>query len=191
MRHQVAGEEHREQDLGELAGLERQRPDADPDPGAVDVPAQPGQQRQQQQRETGDHRGVRVALQHPVVAHEERTATADATPTRVHTSCRAAIAAAAAVLGQVEPVDHHQPEPVEQRWRSAASPGRRTGPASAAPGAPRADQHDQPDAVRDHPRRQLAVDRQAHDGVGHQHDADGEARAAPARRRAGCAGRPW
>ena len=46
---QVAGEEQRERDLGELARLEVDRPDAHPDLGAADAAADARHQRQHQQ----------------------------------------------------------------------------------------------------------------------------------------------
>ena len=42
VQHQVAGEEDDQQDLGDLAGLEAERPEPDPDAGAVDVAPRPG-----------------------------------------------------------------------------------------------------------------------------------------------------
>ena len=51
---EVGGEEDGEGDLGELAGLEVDRPEADPDPRAVDVAAEAGNERQHQQAGAAD-----------------------------------------------------------------------------------------------------------------------------------------
>ena len=68
--HEVAGEEDGQHDLGDLTGLEGERPEPDPDARAVDGAADAGHQRQDQQPEADDRRGEGVAPQHPVVAQD-------------------------------------------------------------------------------------------------------------------------
>ena len=75
--HEVAGEEDGQDDLGDLTGLEGERPQADPDARAVDGAADARQQRQDQQAEADDRRGEGVAPQHAVVAQEEQHARGD------------------------------------------------------------------------------------------------------------------
>jgi hypothetical protein len=58
--------------LAELAGLEREAGEPDPDPRAVDGGADQRQQREQQQDQADEHRGVGEPLQDPVVAHEQQ-----------------------------------------------------------------------------------------------------------------------
>ena len=70
--HQVAREEDQQQDLRQLARLEREAGEPDPDPGAVDGAADERQQRQQEQSEAGQHGGVGEALQDPVVTDEQQ-----------------------------------------------------------------------------------------------------------------------
>ena len=65
VQHEVAGERDHEQHLGDLAGLEAERAEADPDPGAVDGGAEPGDHRQQQQHDRGQAEGVGDPLQRP------------------------------------------------------------------------------------------------------------------------------
>ena len=69
--HEVAREEDRQSDLGELAGLERQRADLDPDVCAETRAPDAGDDREDQQQERGEHRHVAEPLQHPVVADRE------------------------------------------------------------------------------------------------------------------------
>ena len=56
---EVGGEEEHDEDLGELAGLEAEAAEADPQLGAVDLAAD--ERRQQQQHEAADHERVLVA----------------------------------------------------------------------------------------------------------------------------------
>ena len=100
---QVAGQEDDDRDLGELGGLEGQRPEADAEVGAVDLRADPGQARQQQHPDPDRGDGVAVALQHAVVAQQDdrggEEPQPDDEPLRL-------------LAGQllVDAVDHHQAE---------------------------------------------------------------------------------
>ena len=67
---QVAGEEDDQEDLRELARLELKPPDVHPEPRAVDGRADPGQARQEEQRDRADAEQVLVRLEHAVVAAE-------------------------------------------------------------------------------------------------------------------------
>ena len=72
VQHEVAGERDHQQHLGDLAGLEAERPDADPDLGAVDGVADAGDEGQQEQHDRGQPAGVGEAGQHPVVAQQHQ-----------------------------------------------------------------------------------------------------------------------
>src|SRR5581483_5301288 len=61
--HQVGGEEDHQQDLGRLAGLEVERPEVDPQPGAVDVLADSRDGREEQRGDPEEGERVAVALQ--------------------------------------------------------------------------------------------------------------------------------
>ena len=58
---EVAGEEDRQRQLGELAGLEVDRAEADPDAGAADAGADAGHERQHQQADAGEQERPPVA----------------------------------------------------------------------------------------------------------------------------------
>ena len=68
---EVAGEEDGEGDLGELAGLEADRPDLDPDLGAADLLAETGHERQQQQHDADEQERVAVAGEVAGPAHDD------------------------------------------------------------------------------------------------------------------------
>ena len=106
---QVGGEEDDQHDLRELAGLELERADLDPQPRAVDRLADPRDRRQRHQDDRGDPEQVLVALEPPVVVaereqrqREERDPDHD--PERL----------AEGVVG-VQPVDHRHADRREQR----------------------------------------------------------------------------
>ena len=88
VQHEVAGERDHQQHLGDLAGLEAERAEADPDPGAVDGGAEAGHHRQQQQHDRGQAAGVGEPLQDPVVAQQDQRARRTArTPRVIQISC--------------------------------------------------------------------------------------------------------
>ena len=60
---EVAGEEDRENDLGQLAGLEARGPEAHPDARPVDVAAEHWHEGQQQEADTDHREGVSVTLE--------------------------------------------------------------------------------------------------------------------------------
>ncbi len=64
---QVAGDEDDEEHLRELAGLEGDRADRDPEVGAVDGGTELGQRRQDQERDREDPKCVLVVVEPPVV----------------------------------------------------------------------------------------------------------------------------
>ena len=68
---QVAGEEDDQEDLRELARLELERADVDPEARAVDGRAEPGQRRQHEQHDRRDAEEVLVALELPVVVAQQ------------------------------------------------------------------------------------------------------------------------
>ena len=105
---QVAGEEDDDADLRELGRLEGERADLDPEVGAVDLLADAGQARRQQQQQPDRGDRVAVALEHVVVAQElDRQREED----------EAEHEPVGLVAGQVgvDPVDHHQAERGQQR----------------------------------------------------------------------------
>ena len=81
-----------------------------------------GHQRQQQQSEADEQCGVREPLQHPVVAHDgqhqHEQSDADRGPgelvDRVPVRQRLALVGGLRPVREVQPVDHHQAEPVQQ-----------------------------------------------------------------------------
>ena len=72
VQHEVAGEGDHQQHLGDLAGLEAERADVDPDRAPLMVVPMPGRQRQQEQHDRGEPAGVGEALEHPVVAQQHQ-----------------------------------------------------------------------------------------------------------------------
>ena len=155
--HQVAGEEDDQQDLGELAGLEREAGEPDPDPRAVDGGADQRQQRQQQQHEAGEHGGVGEALQDAVVAHQDQhddeQDDADGGPGQLGRRGRGRDVVAellgAVGVGQVEPVDDGEPEAVDHgHGGQQHRVGVRGEPAQRQVGA--AEEERQPAAVPEH-----------------------------------------
>ena len=71
---EVGGEEDDEEHLRELAGLEAERADVDPEPRAVHRPADHRQRRQREQDDRCHAADVLVALDPPVVASEDEAA---------------------------------------------------------------------------------------------------------------------
>ena len=118
---QVGGEEHGQGELGELAGLEVHRPEADPDAGAVDVLPEHRDQREQHQADADEQGDVAVALEVAGPTDEGEGGDEGARcPTAVHSDLQA---------GQVlvEAGDEHVAQPVEQdgqREEGAVGPGR-------------------------------------------------------------------
>ena len=113
--HQVAGEEDREEDLRDLAGLEREEPERDPHVG-VGVGAEARDDRQQQQQDAREPRDVGVAEEHAVVAQQhddrDRADERDARPGELAGGCRIP---AVALQRDVDAVDHREPEAGEKR----------------------------------------------------------------------------
>ena len=72
--HQVAREEDDRAELRDLARLEGQPADADPDPGAVDVAPDVRGEGKQQEDEADEHRGVGEPSEGPQLAHDKEHA---------------------------------------------------------------------------------------------------------------------
>ena len=109
MSRRYAGEEDDEEDLRELARLEPERADVDPELDAVDPLPEPGDGRQHQQHDRRDAEDVLVALEDAVVEaqpdeHERERGDADRDPDELP----------APVLG-VEAVDEREPDRAEER----------------------------------------------------------------------------
>ena len=106
---QVPGEEDDEEDLRELARLEPQRADVDPELDAVDPLPQPRDGREHQEHDRRDPEDVLVPLEDPVVVaqpdeHEGEDRDADGDPDEL----------AAPVL-RLEAVDEREPDRADQR----------------------------------------------------------------------------
>ncbi len=71
---QVRREEDGQHDLRQLAGLESDGPEADPDPGAVDVATEPRDQREEQEDQARGQEGVAVAFEVAGPAHQHQRA---------------------------------------------------------------------------------------------------------------------
>jgi hypothetical protein len=68
---EVARDEDDQENLGELAGLERDRADRDPEVRAVDRLAEPGKGRQDQEPDGDDPERVLVVVEPPVPVAED------------------------------------------------------------------------------------------------------------------------
>ena len=106
---EVGREEDDERDLPELARLELEPAEVDPEPRAVDRLADPGRQRQEEQEDRRDSEDVLVALEHAIVVAqpEERRGehgNADHDPEPLPER-----------VARPEPVDLRQPDRREQR----------------------------------------------------------------------------
>ena len=116
---QVRGEEDDDRDLAELGRLEGDRPELDAEVGAVDLLADPGhaRQQQQQQRDRGDR--VAVALEHAEVAQQQdrrrEQDQPDHEPLRLLARQRV-----------VDPVDDDEAEAGEHARPAGTGTGRRT-----------------------------------------------------------------
>ncbi|EME37602.1 hypothetical protein C884_01653 [Kocuria palustris PEL] len=110
VRGQVAREEDRQGDLGDLAGLEGPPADGDPDPCSVDLGAEPGQQRQDQQQGGGHQRDVGHLAKRPVVPEQQEHRGSGG---HAHARPQQLAACGVRVHQQVDPVDHRQAEAVE------------------------------------------------------------------------------
>jgi hypothetical protein len=120
--HEVRRGEDREQDLRGLGRLDREAVEPDPDPRAVHLAYARRQHRGKDEQEQPDQRErVGVALQHSVVAdhdeHRDEHRYTDGGPHHLRRGERAG-EGLAGLLGlllgaEVEPVDHHEAEPVE------------------------------------------------------------------------------
>ena len=123
---QVAREEHDQQDLRELARLDAERPELDPEARAADLLADARQRGQHEQRERDDPDHVLVRLEPPVVVaerderrREERDADHDPQPL------------AERVVG-IQAVDLGQADRRQQSRHRAADTDRRTAPSAAS-----------------------------------------------------------
>ena len=174
MEHEVAGEGDHQQHLGDLAGLEAEAGDVDPDAGAVDVAADDGEERQDQQHDAGQAGGVGQPLQHAVVAQQEQRGDeehdAERHPGQLLARERVLVLAQR-LVGEVEAVDHREAEPVERGdERQQHRVGVRRDDADGHVGGD--DQAGQPAAVADEVGRDRALDAEADGGV--RPDADRE-----------------
>ncbi len=175
VQDEVAGEGDHQQHLGDLAGLEAEGAEPDPDPGAVDGRAQARDEGEQQQPDRGEAQGVGDPLQHPVVAQEDQGEheqdDAEGHPDQL--ALGEAGLVAGRLVGQVEPVDHRQPESVEgghdrQQHRVGV---RRRHPDHDVRGD---HQGGQPAAVPEEVGGNDALDAQPHRGVGADADRQRE-----------------
>ena len=105
---EVAGQEDDEEDLRELAGLERHGPELDPEGGAVDRGAEPGDRRQQEEHDRPQAEDVLDAVELAVVADQDRARGEDG-----HADDEPEPLAQREV--GVDAVDHGQPDPRQER----------------------------------------------------------------------------
>src|SRR5207244_12988568 len=108
LRRQVRSEEHHHEHLAELGRLERERSEPDPYPRAVDLLAEHGDDRKQQEPDREEADRVRERVEAAVVPDREqrdreRGEREDQPPRLVRS------------LPRVEPVDHREPDPREER----------------------------------------------------------------------------
>ena len=178
--HQVAGEEHGQAQLGELLRLhgEPAQRDLDLGEGARHLADAVRQHRGQGQQHHADGtQRVGVPLQGAGLPDEGQHGHEGGDPGRAveHLEGRGLgahggddEAAVASPAGLLQPVDHHDPEAVQQRGqRQQERVGVGRQPPHRDVGRP--DQHGEGDAVLEHPGRHLAVQAQPHVGVG-EHD---------------------
>ena len=115
------GEEDQQQDLGDLGGLNREAGQANPDLRAVLLGHRPGQHRRDDEKHQADQPAhVAVAGEHAVVGEEDDDEAerdhADERPQHLLVGARSARAAGAErTLGEVEAVNHDQPQAIQQR----------------------------------------------------------------------------
>ena len=170
MEHEVAGERDHQQHLGDLAGLEAERAEPDPDPGAAHLVADERQHRQQQQHDRAETRGVGEPGEDPVVAQEHQgqheQADADRHPHQL-------LGGEAGVGGQVEAVDHREPETVERRHHRQQD---RVGVGGGGPHHEMGHDHQggQPPAVPEEVGGDRPLDADADRGVGTDADREGQ-----------------
>ena len=104
---EVGGEEDRQGELGELAGLEVDRPEVDPDAGAADAEAEPRHERHHEQGDAAEQ-------QHPPVAGEVRRPLDDDQREHEHDDGDDAPRRLQPGEAIVEAGDHHVADAVEQ-----------------------------------------------------------------------------
>ncbi len=164
--HQVAGEEHRQDDLGELAGLDGEAAHPDPDLGAEVLLPGREEGRRGEQDQGQHHRDVGVALEHPVVLQEDHHRDEAGDPERrPHQLVLGRRVVAPEQLARlVQPPDHHHPEPVQQGGDRQHQRIRvRREAAHQQVRDQRQGAHAEP--VAEHPGGQLGVHREADVGV--------------------------
>src|SRR3954454_18501226 len=109
---EIRGEERDEQDLRDLARLERDGPDRHPEPATVDRAPDSWRQRQQQRDETEPQHRVPIALEEAHVAYDEERedehADPDRDPERLH-------AREVRLFPDVESRDRDESDAVQQR----------------------------------------------------------------------------
>jgi hypothetical protein len=112
---EVSGEEDRERDLGELARLEREHPETDPESRAELLVPDDGEHGQEKEHDAGEHGDVAVALQDPMVANEHDDGDGDRhRDGRPGDLADAVGLPAGAAGGEIQAVDLGDAEPVEQ-----------------------------------------------------------------------------
>jgi hypothetical protein len=199
--HEERGEEHDQEDLGELAGLDGEDAQPQPDLRPVDLGDRRRQQAgQREQHQPGEARRVAVAGQRAVVAHEEQHGDEQRQPDRRPRDLPpdqdgggiAAERRGALGVGEVQPVDHDEAQPVEQRH---AGQDQRVG-VRREPAHGHVREREEGEVREPHPQQRLGErlllvgldeherDRDEHRRERQQHQLD-----APPRRRGGRVGR--
>ena len=111
---QIGREEDGEEDLGQLRGLEGEAAQADPDAGAVSGLAKPGHHGQQQQADARHQRNPHVIPQNPVISQQQH---GEGHEHDTHHGELQLALDRARFIGQIDAIDHRQPEPVQQQRR--------------------------------------------------------------------------
>jgi hypothetical protein len=121
---EVPGQEDDQEHLGQLAGLEVDRPEPYPQSGAVDLPPQPGREGQEQREEPEEEEGVPVPLEQVDAPYDPKSPDEGADAHHgPHGLARCEL-----ILGvAVDSRDDDEPDAVEQRRQRqerAVGPGR-------------------------------------------------------------------
>ena len=129
--HQVGGEEHHQEDLGQLSRLEGHGAQVDPDLGAVDALPEARDEGQDQEAQAAPHGPAVPATQQTVVAHDEHDAEQHDSDSGPHGLLGGVVVRLThALVRHVQALDHGQSEPVEGHRRGQEH---RVGPWSGAP----------------------------------------------------------
>jgi hypothetical protein len=175
VQDQVARERDHQQHLGDLAGLEAEARDVDPDPRTVDLSPDDRQEGKDQQQDADQARGVGEALQDAVVAQQEQRGDEE-DDTECHPGQLLAgegVRLSERLVGQVQAAEDGQAEPVDRRDERQQD-GVGVGRDDADGDVGGHDQSGQPAAVAGEVGGHDALDAEADGGVGADPHREGE-----------------